>query len=189
MSTISPTSHRLAASARERARHDQSVPPSDWAFRYVAAAIRLCIGWVFLWAFLDKLLGLGHETASKAAWVNGGHPTFGFLKLGTTGPFAGFYKGFAGATWADWSFMLGLFAIGVGLMAGIAMGLSVIAGVTMLVLMWSAALPPANNLFMDEHIIYGLTLVALLLAGAGRTLGFGRRWEQLAVVRKNRWLS
>ena len=55
--------------------------PSTAAFRYVIAAIRLSLGWIFLWAFLDKLFGLGHETAAKAAWIHGGHPTLGFLKF------------------------------------------------------------------------------------------------------------
>jgi thiosulfate dehydrogenase [quinone] large subunit len=43
--------------------------------RYSAAAVRLSMGWVFLWAFFDKTFGLGHETASKDAWTNGGSPT------------------------------------------------------------------------------------------------------------------
>jgi thiosulfate dehydrogenase [quinone] large subunit len=57
------------------------------------------------------------------------------------------------------------------------------AGVALLVLMWSAVLPPANNPFLDEHLVYALTLVAITMAGAGHTLGLGRRWEQLPVVR------
>ena len=44
--------------------------------------IRLSLGWVFLWAFLDKLFGFGHETTSKQAWIHGGSPTLGFLKMG-----------------------------------------------------------------------------------------------------------
>ena len=62
----------------------------------VAAAIRLSIGWVFLWAFLDKTFGLGHETASKDAWLNGGSPTSGFLGFATKGPFSGLYHDIAG---------------------------------------------------------------------------------------------
>jgi thiosulfate dehydrogenase (quinone) large subunit len=153
------------------------------AFRYVAAALRLSIGWVFLWAFLDKLFGLGHETKSADAWINGGHPTLGFLKFGAKGPLADFYHSIAGAAWADWLFMLGLAGIGVALVAGIAMRLAAAAGALLLLLMWSAVLPPANNPFMDDHIVYALTLVALALAAAGRTLGLGRAWERLPVVR------
>jgi thiosulfate dehydrogenase [quinone] large subunit len=158
------------------------------AFRYVTATIRLALGWIFLWAFLDKLFGLGHETAAKDAWINGGHPTLGFLKFGTKGPFADLYRSFAGAAWADWLFMAGLAGIGIALVAGIAMRLTAAAGVVLLVLMWTAVLPPANNPFMDDHLVYALTLVAITLAGAGQTLGLGRVWDRLPVVRDHGWL-
>ena len=53
---------------------------SDRPFvRYIWAATRLCLGWTFLWPFLDKTFGLGHETPSAGAWINGGNPTEGFL--------------------------------------------------------------------------------------------------------------
>lgn len=154
------------------------------AFRYVAAAIRLSLGWVFLWAFLDKLFGLGNETASKDAWINGGQPTTGFLKFAAAGPFKGLYNDIAGAAWADWLFMIGLAGIGVALIAGIAMRLTAAAGATLMVLMWTAVLPPENNPFMDYHIVYALVLVALALVGAGRTLGLGTVWERLPVVQR-----
>src|SRR5512142_2994523 len=91
------------------------------AARYVFAGVRIALGWVFLWAFLDKTFGLGHETASKAAWINGGHPTQGFLKFAAKGPFKGFFNSIAGAAWADWLFMAALLGIGVALILGIGM--------------------------------------------------------------------
>jgi thiosulfate dehydrogenase [quinone] large subunit len=154
-----------------------------------AAAIRLSIGWVFLWAFLDKAFGLGHETPGKDAWVNGGSPTKGFLGFATAGPFSDAYHQIAGQTWADWLFMLGLLGIGGALMLGVAMRIATAAGVLLLVLMWTAVLPPANNLFMDDHLIYAMTLVLITSLGAGHTLGLGNRWDQLHVVRSNPWLS
>ena len=57
--------------------------------RYLLAGIRLALGWIFLWAFLDKAFGLGHDTTAAKSWVNGGSPTKGFLGSATTGPFAG----------------------------------------------------------------------------------------------------
>jgi thiosulfate dehydrogenase (quinone) large subunit len=164
------------------------------AFRYVAALLRISLGWVFLWAFIDKMFALGYSTGRDPgtgivdtfgpdAWLHGGSPTLGFLKFGTAGPFAGFYQGFAGAAWADWLFMAGLLGIGLAVMLGIAMRLATAAGAVMLVLMWSAALPPSANPFMDDHLVYALALVALMLAGAGRTLGLGRAWERLGPVR------
>ena len=163
---------------------------------YVAAVLRLSIGWVFLWAFVDKLFALGFATGrdpesgvvdlfGPAAWINGGSPTLGFLKFGTDGPLAGFYQGFAGAAWADWLFMIGLAGIGLSLMLGIGMRAGVAAGVAMLVLMWSAALPPANNPFMDDHLIYAIALIALAQLGAGHTWGLGAAWERLPFVQRH----
>jgi thiosulfate dehydrogenase [quinone] large subunit len=157
---------------------------SGKAFRYVAAALRLSLGWVFLWAFLDKLFGLGHETASKQAWINGGSPTKGFLANATAGPFADMYHNIAGHTWADWLFMIGLVGIGVALIAGITMRIAAASGVVLLVLMWSAVLPPANNLFMDDHLIYALAVIALALVKAGHTLGLGALWERIPLVQR-----
>lgn len=179
--------------------HPELVAPearSMRAFRYVAAALRFSIGWVFLWAFLDKLLALGFSTGrdaatgvvdrfGDAAWINGGSPTEGFLTFGTKGPLAGLYQSFAGAAWADWLFMAGLAGIGIALIAGIATRIAAAAGMLLLVFMWSAALPPANNPFMDDHIVYALVLVALALVGAGRTLGLGTRWEAIPIVAKH----
>lgn len=165
------------------------------AFRYVLAALRLSIGWVFLWAFLDKLLALGFATGRNpetgvvdrfgdAAWINGGSPTEGFLTFGTKGPFADSYQSFGGVAWADWLFMIGLAGIGVALMLGIAMRIAAISGALLLVLMWTAVLPPDNNPFMDDHIVYALVLLALPMVGAGRTLGLGAMWERTPFVQR-----
>jgi thiosulfate dehydrogenase [quinone] large subunit len=156
--------------------------------------LRLSLGWVFLWAFLDKVFALGFSTGRDAetgvvsrfgdsAWINGGSPTMGFLKFGSEGPLSGVYQSIAGAAWADWAFMIGLLGIGLALMLGVAMRIATVSGVALLVMMWSAVLPPGNNPFMDDHIIYALTLVALMLAGAGETLGLGRAWNRLGIVR------
>src|SRR5690242_15221535 len=97
-------------------------PTQRWT-RYIAATIRLSLGWTFLWAFLDKTFALGHETGvdaksgvidyfGPAAWIHGGSPTAGFLGFATKGPLAGFYSGLAGNTVVDWIFMIGLLGIG-----------------------------------------------------------------------------
>ncbi|QIK67236.1 DoxX family membrane protein [Nocardioides sp. HDW12B] len=156
--------------------------------RLLAAGLRLALGWTFLWAFLDKTFGLGHETAAADAWTEGGSPTEGFLSFATAGPFADTYQGIAGAAWADWLFMIGLLGIGVALVLGVAMRIAVASGALMLVLMWTAVLPPANNPFMDDHLIYAGLLVLLAALGAGRTLGLGTWWESLPIVRSNSWL-
>lgn len=150
----------------------------------VLGVTRLAMGWTFLWPFLDKTFGLGHETASADAWVNGGSPTSGFLGNATAGPFSGMYRDFAGQAWADWLFMAGLLGIGSALILGVAGRIAAAAGATLLVLMWSAVLPPANNPFLDDHLIYALLLGILALTHAGETFGLGRWWSELSIVRR-----
>ena len=156
--------------------------------RYAMAAARISLGWVFLWAFLDKTFGLGHETAHADAWIRGGSPTKGFLAFGAAGPFTDFYHSIAGATWADWLFMAGLLGIGVALLLGVAMRLAAAGGALLLVLMWTVVLPPANNPFMDDHLIYAMLLVILAASGAGTTLGLGSAWGRIPFVRRHGWL-
>lgn len=158
------------------------------AVSLIAAGLRMVLGWVFLWAFFDKTFGLGHDTAGKDAWVNGGSPTKGFLGFATAGPFASFYHHIAGQGWADWLFMLGLAGIGTALLLGVAMRLAAGAGALLLVLMWTAVLPPANNPFMDDHLIYAGVLVLLAALHAGHTAGLGKVWERQSLVRRYRVL-
>jgi thiosulfate dehydrogenase [quinone] large subunit len=58
------------------------------------------------------------------------------------------------------------------------------AGALMLVLMWTAVLPPENNPFMDDHIVYAVVLILVAALGAGRFVGLGGIWERLAIVKR-----
>ena len=166
----------LAGTAAEAAQHR--------AVRHVLAGLRLGLGWVFLWAFLDKLFGWGFATPAENAWINGGSPTRGFLGNAVSGPFADVYRSFAGAAWADWLFMLGLAAIGTALILGIGLRVAAAAGGLLLVLMWTAVLPPETNPFLDDHLIYAGVLALLALTAAGDTLGLGRVWARLPLVQR-----
>jgi thiosulfate dehydrogenase [quinone] large subunit len=146
-----------------------------------AGLTRIAIGWVFLWAFLDKTFGLGFATPSEGAWLEGGSPTTGFLAH-ADGTFAGFFNSMAGQGWADWLFMAGLLGIGVGLVLGVFMNLAAASGALLLVLMWAAELPLENNPFMDDHLVYAAVLALLALLGAGRYLGVGASWQRLPIV-------
>ena len=188
-----------AAGAADRSERlygvDQS--PSGTAnkvARYAWAVARLSIGFEFLWAFLDKLLALGYATGKDpktgvidrfgpAAWIQDGSPTKGFL-MNVKGPFKGLFKPMAGATWANWLFMIGLLAIGVALMLGIGMRIAAGSGALLLVFMWMALLPLSNNPFMDYHLIYAVVLVGLAAVHAGDTFGFGRSWARSDIVQR-----
>jgi thiosulfate dehydrogenase (quinone) large subunit len=154
------------------------------AARHLWAVARLALGWVFLWAFLDKLLGLGHETGHGHAWIHGGRPTPGFLRSSARGPLKGLYQQLAGAAWVDWIFMLALAGVGIALILGIGMRIAAVAGALLLVMMWSVVLPPENNPFMDYRLVYALLLIGLALENAGDTLGLGRWWGRTRLVRR-----
>lgn len=145
--------------------------------RYLWAAIRIALGLFFLWAFVDKVFGLGFATPAAKSWLAGASPTAGFLKS-AAGPLSGLYQSLAGAALVDWLFMLGLLGLGVALVLGIGMRLAGYGGALLMLLMWSSHLPPAQNPLLDDHIIYALTLLALAASHAGDTLGLGRWWAR-----------
>lgn len=151
---------------------------------------RLGLGWIFLWAFLDKVFGLGFATEAGKAWIDGASPTYGYLMFGTRGPLAPLFQSLAGHTVIDILFMGGLLFVGVTLMLGIMTRLGSAVAVIMLLLIYvSSALPPEHNPLLDEHIIYALTLIGLATLPAGEWLGLGKQWQQLAFVRRHPILS
>jgi len=156
--------------------------------RYIWAALRIGMGWLFLWSFLDKLFGLGFATKPEAGWLAGGSPTAGFLANATSGPLAGLYQSMAGNPVVDWLFMLGLAGLGVALILGIGVQIAGYAGALFVLLLWSSRLPPANNPIMDEHIIYAFVLVGLAMVRAGQWVGLGRWWYKL-VAKNLPWLQ
>ena len=147
------------------------------------AITRIALGFIFAWAFVDKAFGFGFATPSADSWVNGGSPTTGYL-AGVQGPFGGIFNAVSGQAWADWLFMGGLLAVGVALLAGVAMRLAAVGGVTMLIMMWMASMPMVTNPAIDDHVVYALVLVGLAAAGAGHTFGLGDRWNALPLVRR-----
>lgn len=189
--------------------------------KYWAAAARISIGFVFIWAFLDKNFGWQFTTPEGQGWMfatGDGSPTFGFLTFGTNpdGPLAGFFNSlgesagvasaegaptlYAGA-WVNWAFMLALLGIGISLMSGFMARIGSIGGVVLLVMMWLAQAPWANaidpetgagtfnNPFMDDHIVYAIVLVMLMLYTAERTWGVGKWWQSTSLVQRHPWLA
>ncbi len=144
---------------------------------------RIVLGWIFFWAFLDKLLGLNFSTLPAKSWLAGGSPTYGFLS-GVKGPFADLFHGLAGQVWVDWLFMLGLLGIGLALILGIGMRLAAYCGTLLLLMMWAASLPIKTNPFVDDHILYILVLIGLYAGKSGETLGFGKAWKKSNLVKK-----
>jgi thiosulfate dehydrogenase [quinone] large subunit len=152
---------------------------------YVWGTLRLGMGWIFFWAFIDKVFGLGFATAPDGAWLAGGSPTFGFLTFGTKGPFAELYGAMAGNVLVDWLFMLGLAYVGVALLLGLTVKLGAYTGILMLTLMYTAAsILPEHNPFLDDHIIYAVIMIGLAATATGATMGLGRRWATIPLVKR-----
>jgi thiosulfate dehydrogenase (quinone) large subunit len=161
--------------------------------------LRLALGAEFLWAFVDKLFGLGYSTTSARAWLNGGSPTKGFLTGVSSGPLRGFFNGIAGAAWADWLFMIALVGIGTGLALGVALRPVAASGVLLLALMWLATWPPASlaggqltgstNPVVDDHVISALALIVVAAFAAPAAWSLRRRWARMPLVQRCTWLA
>ncbi len=161
---------------------------------FALALARISLGVIFLWAFIDKFFGLGFATCRDAAtnvvnvscsqaWLNGGSPTSGFLDHATKGPLGNIYQQLAGQTWVDWLFMAALAGIGIGLILGIGIRLATASGILLMLLMWSSALWPANNPFLDEHIVYVFVLAAISFTNSQQKWGLRNWWTKTNLVK------
>lgn len=188
------------ASSFAGARQDDGLPSTTTSPRLgrALAVLRIAVGWLFLWPFLDKLFGLGYSTTSAKAWIRGGSPTKGFLSNVDVGPLQSFFHSLAGTTYADWGFMLALLGIGLALILGIGLRIVAIGGTALVVGMWLASWPSAKlaggkptastNPFLDDHLLYALMFIVFAAGQAGDVWGLGRRWTALPAVRRLPWL-
>ena len=172
---------------RERAYSGVALLGSP-AARAVMAVSRISVGFIFLWAGLDKTFGLGYSTPPEAAWLKGNAPMQGFLEHGVSGPFAGFFP-MLNTPLFNFLFMAGMFGVGLAMILGIGTRIAAVSGTFIMMSMWLATWPLApgsSNPGMDYHVVYSLVLVLAALTYSGRTCGLGARWETL--VGKQRWL-
>jgi len=171
-----------------------------WVF---LSLTRIAIGFVFLWAFFDKLLGLGRSTcmtvsedgttyntnflcspdpkAGGGSWIHGSHVTQGYLVYGgnPNSPFHSFFVSLGAQRWTDWVFMIGLLAIGAALMLGIGTKIAMVSGTLMLVFMYLTQMWPTTNPFLDEHLVYSLAIIGIVLVELGhQSIGFGKVWRK-----------
>lgn len=163
------------------------------------AVTRVGVGFIFLWAFLDKMLGLGYATPAARAVVNGGSPTKGFLTNVKVGPLQDLFHAMAGNVLVDVLFMAALLGIGLALVLGVALRIAAVSTGILMIGMWAAEWPMAtvtadgrpsgsNNPFMDYHLAYGLIVVLLAYLAVGSAYGLGRWWSRLPIVRRHRAL-
>jgi len=166
-------------------------PPPAWSKPawYALGALRIILGFTFLWAGLDKLLGLGYSTPSDRSWLHGGSPTKGYLSS-SFGPLASMYHAMAGHPVVDTLFMVGLFGVGIALTFGVATRLGGWGGFAMVLLMYSSHPipwgPHTSNPILDDHITEAAALMLLACTACGEVLGLGTWWRSRV---KASWLQ
>ncbi|MDU0972553.1 MAG: DoxX family protein [Actinomyces urogenitalis] len=149
--------------------------------RKARAILRILVGFYFLWAFTDKMFGLGFSTPSERSVLHGGRPAQGFIKAVPQGqPLESFFSLFVNPV-GDWLFLLGLLGLGLALILGMGVKVAGVAGPLLMALMWLAELPPihsgeASNPLIDDHWFLALIFVVVMLTRAGDTWGLGRWW-------------
>lgn len=176
-------------------------PKASW----LIGLLRIGYGFTWLWAFFDKLFGLGFSTCAStteagdkvvtvmcdAAFINGGSPTYGILNFATANSATGeLFTWMAPSApdaqnWVDWLFMIGVLLIGLPFLLGIGVRLSGAGGVIMYLFMYLAiAVLPANNPVLDDHILGAMTMALLIFLNAGVYLGLGNWWQSQEIVKK-----
>ncbi len=129
--------------------------------KIIYVSLRFVMSFIFLWAFFDKVFGLGYATKSAQAWIHGGSPTTGFLSFAAKGPFVEIFKSLAGMPLVDWLFMGGLLFVGLTLLLNRYVVWGSVVGIMMMILMYLSLLFPENNPVIDEHIVYILVFAIL----------------------------
>ncbi len=155
--------------------------------RIALAVARIFIGFTFLWPALDKTFGLGFSTPAERAWINGGAPAQGYLG-NVEGPFAGFFQLFNNG-FGDVMFMIGLYGIGIAMIAGAGLRIAAVAGTILMALMYLAAIPlitGGTNPIIDSHCLEAILLIVAAVTLSGDTGGVGRLWAR--IIGKHTWL-
>lgn len=152
-----------------------------WAW----TVLRILLGWSFIWAFLDKLFGLGFATCRlesggidfgcDAAMISGGSPTYGFLTFGTQGSHLGEWFDWMGSSgpdainFTDWLFMAVLLLGGLSMMLGVAVRIGAVGSALLVFMMFLAGnVWPEHNPVNDSHIIETVVYLGIAYVGPGR---------------------
>ncbi len=136
--------------------------------------LRMALGFLFFYAGITKVL--------NPAWSAAGY-------LGHAQAFAGFYSWLASPgiiPIINFVNAWGLTLLGVSLILGIGVRLSSILGAVLMLLYYlplGFPYPNANAFIVDEHIIYGLTLLFFAAIHAGRIGGLETWCTHLPICR------
>ncbi len=141
---------------------------------------RFVLGWIFLFAGIDKL-------GVDAGWTSEGF----LLNMSPDNPFQGAFDGLAGDAWVDFIVPWSELAIGLALITGTLLRAAAFFGALQMILFWAASLtggvfdglPIGHGWFISEHLVYAAGLFAIASLGAGRLLGVDGWLEKREWVR------
>ncbi|MFX1254690.1 MAG: hypothetical protein ACFFCZ_23975 [Promethearchaeota archaeon] len=149
--------------------------------KILMALLRICMGFIWLWAFFDKLLGLGFGTAPENAWLAGGSPTQGYLSFAIAEkPLGAIISGILAPIYplVDFALMGMLLIVGVALILGIFTRIGSILGIIFMLSIAIASWPYDNNPLIDDHLINTLVLLLFIVLPVGKWIGLGNWWSE-----------
>ncbi len=145
------------------------------------AALRIALGWVFLYAGTSHLFTRGWSAKGYLMGAKTFTAFYHLLASDALLPVVNFLN-----VW-------GLTLIGISLILGLCVRLSSLFGALMMLLYYFPVLDfpkiGANAYLVDEHIVYALALLAFASAKAGRTWGLDARCANLGAGGKYRKLQ
>lgn len=135
--------------------------------QYSIFALRIALGWIFLFAGLSKIFNSEWSAA-------------GYLKIAKS--FPGLFNWFASSSNIGWVNFLnewGLTLVGISLITGILVKYASYSGIVLMMLYYLPILdfPKAgnNSFIIDEHIIYIIIFSLFITTNTGEFLGLGKK--------------
>ena len=151
--------------------------------QYVLAIVRIMIGWLFIWGFLDKMFGLGLETPAGSGVIDGVSPSSMVVYV-SKGLFQDLFFSMAGNIFVDILLMIGLLILGITITLGVGTKLTTIFSIMFFLTMYCLVVPPTDNPIIDYHIILSACMVAIYLLGGYEKLSFYPRWKDFFLVKR-----
>lgn len=152
--------------------------------RWMLFGIRLCIGWIFLWASIHHY-GNNTYVAAFLSHTKTFHAVYGPLATSSVLPLISFLVEY------------GQLLIGLSLVGGLFVRASAPFGIMLLLLYWTAHMDfpfieDANNVILDYHIAYACCLGLCMVRHAGHAYGLDglvAKWSLVAEIPALRWLT
>ncbi|MCA9375474.1 MAG: DoxX family protein [Candidatus Doudnabacteria bacterium] len=144
--------------------------------RFWLVALRVSLGWVLLYAGLDKL------------FTEGGWSATGYLSH-LEGPFASWFSWMAGNAAVDWLNMLGLTLVGLALVFGFFTRFSAFWGFVLMLFYYLSGYPFEHSFLIDEHVVYMLVFALFMAGGAGSVCGLDKLLISSAWAKDKRWIQ